>query len=287
MFRTRLLPQLIALNFLLASACAPKAPPQAPASGTPLAPSATPSTSSAGSATSGATPTIPAYIESVVAASDRSPEDRILDAQRKPGEVLAFFGIAPGMRVAELAAGGGYTSELLARTVGSTGTFYGQNNKFILERFAEKPWSERLAKPVMKGAIRLDSEFEAPFPPDVKELDAVLMVLFYHDTVWLKTDRAAMNRAIFSALKPGGVYGIVDHSARPGDADTVAQTLHRIEESLVVKEVEAAGFALEGRATFLQNPEDTRDWNDSPMAAGEKRGKSDRFVLKFVKPTQP
>jgi predicted methyltransferase len=197
--------------------------------------------------------------------------------------MLAFFGIAPGMRVAELMAGRGYTAELLARVVGASGEVYGQNNRFALERFAEAPWSARLAKPVMKNVKRVDSELEAPLP-DVRDLDAVLMVLFYHDTVWLKTDREAMLRAIFVALKPGGVFGVVDHSARAGDGIKETQTLHRIEQSVVESEIAAAGFVLDASADFLKNPQDPRDWNASPTQAGERRGTSDRFVLRFVKP---
>jgi predicted methyltransferase len=223
-------------------------------------------------------------IHAAVNAPDRSPEDTKLDAQRRPEQMLAFFAIKPGMRVAELAAGGGYTSELLARVVGPSGQLFGQNNRFVLERFAEVPWTKRLKKPVMQNVTRLDSEFDAPFPPEVRDLDAVLMVLFYHDTVWMQTDRKAMNQAIFATLKAGGVYGIVDHSGRPGTGSSEAQALHRIEESLVIEEVEAAGFKLQARADFLRNPDDTRDWNASPSAAGEKRGQSDRFVLRFIKP---
>jgi predicted methyltransferase len=222
--------------------------------------------------------------KSVVNASDRSPEDRALDAGRKPGELLTFLGVKPGWRIADLGAGGGYTTELLKRAVGSQGTVYGQNSPKLLEMFAEKPWSARLAKPVMTGVVRLDRDFDDPFPSDMRPLDAVTMVLFYHDTVWLEVNRAAMNKAIFSALKPGGVFLIVDHSARPGDGTNVAQTFHRIEESVVKSEVQAAGFKLDGDADFLRNKDDTRDWNDSPRAAGERRGTSDRFVLRFRKP---
>jgi len=199
--------------------------------------------------------------------------------------MLAFFGIQPGMRVAELGAGGGYTSELLARVVGPTGAVYGHNNPFVLQRFAEKPWTDRLAKPVMANVTRLDREFDDPFPPDVKDLDAVLIVLFYHDTVWQKVDRNAMNAAIFAALKPGGVYGIVDHRARKGDGTSVTKSLHRIEEDDVRADVERAGFRFAADADFLANPDDARDWNAAPSAAGARRGTSDRFVLKFVKPT--
>jgi predicted methyltransferase len=106
----------------------------------------------------------------------------------------------------------------------------------------------------------------------------------YHDTVWLGADREKMNKAIFAALKPGGVYAVIDHSGRTGSGSTETQTLHRIEESVVRKEIEQAGFTLAGEAAFLRNPEDARDWNDSPKAAEARRGTSDRFVLKFVKP---
>ena len=145
-----------------------------------------------------------------------APEDRALDAGRDPARTLAFFGIAPGMRVAEIGAGGGYTTELLVRVVGPQGRVYGQNSPFILARVAQAPWTARLAKPVMKNVVRLDREFDDPFPADLRNLDAVLIVLLYHDTVWMKVDRARMNRAVFDALEPGGVYGIVDHSAKPG-----------------------------------------------------------------------
>lgn len=222
-------------------------------------------------------------IAAIVSAADRSDDDKALDAGRHPGEMLAFFGIKPGMNVADLAAGFGYTTELLARAVGPTGKVYGQNNKFVLEKFAEQGWTARLAKPVNKNVVRVNREFDEPLPPEVHDLDAVIMVLFYHDTVWQKTDRDKMNRSIFTALKSGGVFGIVDHSGRDGTGTTEAQTLHRIEEKVLREEVEKAGFKLAASADFLRNPADTRDWNDSPRAAGDKRGTSDRFVLKFVK----
>jgi len=225
-----------------------------------------------------------ADINAVVGAADRSEADRALDAGRRPAELLQFLGIQPGMRVADLGAGTGYTTELLARAVGPTGTVYGQNTRFILERFAEKPWSERLTKPVMSNVVRVDREFDDPLPPEARDLDAVVLVLFYHDTVWMKTDRERMNRAIFAALRPGGVYVVIDHSARPGDRVSQAETLHRIEEHIVHDELAAAGFRFARSATFLRNPEDTRDWNAAPRAAEERRRTSDRFALLFRKP---
>jgi len=219
----------------------------------------------------------------VVGAPDRSADDRALDAGRHPDQLLAFIGVRPGMRVAEIGAGLGYTTELLARAVGRTGVVYGQNNRFIREKFAEKPWTERLAKPVMKNVVRVDREFDEPLPPEAKNLDAVIDVMLYHDTVWMKTDRAKMNRAIFAALKPGGVYVVVDHSGRADTGATETETLHRIEEKVVRTEIEAAGLKLIADADFLRNPADARDWSASPRSAGERRGTSDRFVLKFVK----
>ncbi len=223
-------------------------------------------------------------VTQAVAAPDRSDADRALDKGRFPAETLAFFEIRPGMRVAELGAGGGYTAELLARVVGPTGRVYGQNPKLLLERFAEKPWSERLAKPVNAQVVRVDREFDDPLPPAATELDAVLIVLFYHDTVWLETDRARMNANVFKALKKGGIYGVIDHSAKPGTGVADVRTLHRIEESVVREEIEQAGFVLEAAADFMRSPADPRDWNASPTAAGEKRGTADRFVLRFRKP---
>jgi predicted methyltransferase len=227
--------------------------------------------------------TVPPAVQAIVDAADRSDDDRKLDAGRHPGELLSFLALKPGERVAEVAAGGGYTSELLARAVGPKGKVWSENPAFIM-KFAEKPWTARLAKPVMKNVVRLDRELDAPLPADAKNLDAVVDVLFYHDTVWMGVDRDKMNKAVFDALKHGGQYVIVDHSAPEGVGTADVKSTHRIDELFVIREVERAGFHLAGYADFLRNPADTRDWNDSPREAGERRGTSDRFVLKFVKP---
>ena len=228
-------------------------------------------------------PTVTPYITSVVAAPDRLPQDRALDAGRHPAELLAFLGVAPGMRIGELAAGQGYTTELLARAVGEKGRVYAENSRFVLERFAAKPWSERLARPVMHNVVRLDRELDNPFPPEVHDLDGVVMNLFYHDSVWMHADRDRMNRAVLRALRPGGFYVVVDHAARPGSGAADVQNLHRIDEAFVAAEVARAGFRLEAVGDFLRNPADPHDWNDSPRAAADRRGTSDRFALRFVR----
>jgi len=270
-------------------ACSPSAPVAQNAETSASAEPPTPEATTSGSAAAPPRPpreavAVPKEIQELIDAKERSPEDRALDAGRHPAELLAFFDIAKGMTVAELGSGGGYTSELLARAVGPKGKVYGQNTKFILDKFAQKPWTERLKKPWMKSVVRVDREFESPFAPEVKDVDVVLMVLFYHDLYWMKVDRAQMNLAVFKALKPGGVFGIVDHSAKTGAGSTQTESLHRVEESLVKKEIEEAGFVLERTGGFLRTPEDQLDWSTSPGAAGEKRGTSDRFVLLFRKP---
>jgi predicted methyltransferase len=263
-------------------------PPDVPAAASPPASASAPpggSAAAAPTAPSSATSAPPAASPaSVIDAADRDPKDRELDAGRHPAELLSFAGITPGMHVAELFAGGGYTSEILARAVGPSGVVYAENNRFILEKYASKPWADRLAKPVMKNVVRVDRELDDPLPPEAKNLDAVFFVLSYHDTVWMKTDRDKMNKVVFNALKPGGEYVVVDHFAKDGSGVNDVKTLHRIDKSVVVADAAKAGFKLSKEGDFLRNPSDTRDWNDSPMAAKEKRGTSDRFVLVFVKP---
>jgi predicted methyltransferase len=216
-------------------------------------------------------------------APDRSDADRQLDAGRRPAELLTFLGVTPGMRVGELIAGAGYTAELLARAVAPNGVVYAENPAFVLEG-AEKAWSERLRRPVMSTVVRVDRELDDPFPQEARNLDLVVINLVYHDVVGLEIDRDKMNRAVLAALKPGGRYAVIDHSGRHGTGIADVRTLHRIDESTVRVEVARAGFTLQTAASFLRNPGDMRDWNDSPGAAGEQRGTSDRFALMFVKP---
>lgn len=269
---------LAAFAAALALACGPSRPSTSAPPPPPRAPE--------GAAAAPASQAPPADAEAIVAAPDRLDADRALDAGRKPAKLLALLALPPGARVAELMAGGGYTAELLARAVGPTGRVYAQNNAFVLEKFAKAPLEQRLLRPGLGNVVRVDRELDAPLPPEAKDLDLVVLNLFYHDAVWMKVDRAAMNRAIFQALAPGGRYVVADHAARAGSGVADVQTLHRIDEAIVVDEVKQAGFALSTSADFLREPSDTRDWNASPSAAGERRGSSDRFVLVFTKPAR-
>ena len=219
----------------------------------------------------------------LLAAADRTAEDRALDPGRHPAELLAFLEVRPGLRVAELGAAEGYTAELLVRAVGPGGTVYGQNTRTLLAQVGDV-WGRRLARPVMSRLLRVDRELAAPLPPEATGLDLVVMNATYHDTLWLDVDRARMNRAIFEALRPGGVYAVIDSSARAGAGREEAYLLHRVDQALVLREVEAAGFQLAGESGFLRNAADQRDWSAAPNEAGERRGTSDRFALRFVRP---
>ncbi len=259
---------------LLLTACGGEAT-VAPAAAPPAA-TATPGSARA--------PLSPEAIQAIVAAADRTDADRKTDATRHPAELLAFMGVGPGMTVADLGAGGGYTTELLVRAVGPSGKVYGQNDPGLLQKFLEKRWAPRLAAPVNRAVVRADRPFDDPLPPDAKGLDLVVDYIFYHDTVWLGVDRDKMNRAVFAALRPGGNYVIVDASAKDGHGLDDVKTLHRIEQGVVESEVKKAGFTLAAKGEFLRNPADARDWSSSPGAAGDRLGTEDRFVLRFSKP---
>jgi len=215
----------------------------------------------------------PEQITQLLAAPDRGAADRTNDQRRKPAEILAFIGVRPGMTALDVAAGGGYTTELIARAVGPSGKVYGQS-----PRDAGRVAARAKNVPNIVGVVR---PFEDPVPPDVPAatLDLVPLMFNYHDFGHLKVDRAKLNRAVFAALKPGGLYVIADHSGRPGTGISESGTLHRVEESFVRAEVEAAGFRLADTGNFLRNPADPRD-QETPNPPMPK----DEFVLKFLKP---
>jgi predicted methyltransferase len=220
-------------------------------------------------------------IRASVAAAGRPEDDRARDEARRPDAILRFFEIAPGQRVAELMTGRGYYAELLSRVVGEEGVVIAQNNAFVVERFADAALKERFANPELANVQRVDAELEAPGLPG--DLDAVLMILFYHDTYWQETDRPAMNRAVFEALKFGGVYGVVDHHAEAGSGDRDVKSLHRVDAELVKSEILAAGFVLDAESDVLRHPEDDRSANVFDEGI---RGKTDRFVYRFRKPIE-
>jgi predicted methyltransferase len=219
--------------------------------------------------------TAPAWAQdykAILADPGRPENERALDAVRKPEEMLKFFGVKPGDKVADLMASRGYYTAILSKVVGDKGVVYSANPTVrddTRERFKNSPYANvRIIEGGM-GMVALPSD---------GSLDFVLINLDYHEVD--PADRAALNKRVFAALKPGGVYGVVDHAAQDGAGDAVRKTLHRIEKGLVVKEGTGAGFKLAKEGEMLKNPDDPH----TESALKEQRGKSDRFVLKFEKP---
>jgi predicted methyltransferase len=216
--------------------------------------------------------------EAIVASADRSDADRLTDQRRQPAKMLAFTGVKAGMKVLDMGAGAGYSTELVARAVGPGGGVYAQESAAVMERVKDK-FDIRAQQPAMKNVVHLIRNYDDPVPPDVSGLDLITFFFAYHDVTYMPVDRAEMNKKMFAALKPGGFLVIADHSARAGDGTTVGKTLHRIEESMLRREIEAAGFKLATEADFLRHPEDPRD-----AAVFRPQVPVDEFVLKYQKP---
>jgi predicted methyltransferase len=214
----------------------------------------------------------------LIAAPDRSDADRQADKRRDPTPFLAFADVRPGMKVLDMGAGGGYSTELMARAVAPKGVVYAQNPADLPER-PKAAFEARLKAPAMNDVIADIRPFDDPVPPDVHDFDLITFLFFYHDTTYMNVDRAAMNRKLFAALKPGGFLVIADHSALPGQGVSVGKTLHRIEESTLRQEVEAAGFRLAAEGDFWRSASDTHDFPSYRPAVPV-----DNFVLKFQKP---
>ena len=208
-----------------------------------------------------------------IASPVRTDEDRRADASRMPLEFLEFTNVQPGMKALDIAAGGGYTTQLLALVVGSNGTVWAQGAK------SRPALEERLASHQQSNIVVAIRPFEDPVPDDAINLDLITIIMNYHDIAYMPVDRTKMNMRLFKVLKPGGHLVVLDHSAKPGSGISAAKTLHRIEEKVVIDEFEQAGFKLEQAGTFLKNPADPRD-----QAFFDMKIPTDKFALRFVKP---
>lgn len=219
-----------------------------------------------------------------VAAAERPASDRERDAARKPAEVLAFAGVQPGWRVGEYMPGGGYFTRVLARAVGPEGRVWAYQPTEIvrlrpaflteIQAAAAEPGLENVT--VVSEPTR---DFAAPEP-----LDLVFTVQNYHDLYGpyaAEGTGAAFDRAAFAALKPGGVYLVIDHHAAAGTGLSGAGQQHRIEREAAIEAITAAGFVLEAQSDILANPDD-------PLTASvfdpSIRGRTSQFMLRFRKP---
>jgi predicted methyltransferase len=225
--------------------------------------------------------------EAALAAPGRLADDRAADESRKPREVLAFFGVQPGMTVLDLYSGGGYWTELLSTIVGPMGRVVAHNNSSYLNGAAEE-LSQRFADPQRLANVeRLAAENNAlELAPG--RFDFVLLSNVYHDVYfvneargWAKIDGPMLLGELNAAMKPGAKVGVIDHAAPPGSPAETGGTLHRIDPAIVQRDFEAAGFVLEAQSDALRNSADDFSKNVFDPAV---RGRTDRFIMRFRRP---
>lgn len=222
-------------------------------------------------------------VDGAVAAADRPAADREKDAARRPAELLAFAGVKPGDTVVDVWPGGGYWTRIFSKIVGPTGKVYAFV-PFEITAFKSDPMAAARKAAAELGNVEVvGAPLVQPFAPR-SSVDVVWTFQNYHDlhnSYMAGADVAAFNKMIFTSVKPGGVFVIVDHAAAPKTGLAHTEDLHRIDPAQVKKEVEAAGFVLEATNPLLAHPED-------PHTAGVTdesiRGKTDQFIYKFRKP---
>ncbi|MDX1563375.1 MAG: methyltransferase [Gammaproteobacteria bacterium] len=216
------------------------------------------------------------YVLAAIASPERSDEMRARDAARKPAEILALSGVAPGDRVIEIAGFGHYYTTMLSDIVGDGGEVHMFDLPYTADFVGDAPREFVASHP--NTEYHLVDYNDAVFP---SETDVVFNILYYHDLGPQQVDTAAMNAKLFDALKPGGRYLIVDHKAEDGSGWRDAGTIHRIGAETIIEEVTAAGFELVVDSDLLANPEDDRT---AMVFAPGTRGATDRAVLVFRKP---
>jgi len=222
-------------------------------------------------------------VSDAIAAADRPAADKERDARSKPAEILAFAGVKPGDHVADLIMGGGYYTRLFSGVVGPNGkVFAWQPGEFIamMPAYGKAPAELPAAYPNLTTSTAKFGELALP-----GSLDVVFTNQNYHDFHLPQagdSTASSINAKVFAALKPGGVYVIVDHHAAAGAPLTeTSDKLHRIDVEAVKREVTAAGFVLDGESDILRNPADPRT---AIVFDPGIRGKTDQFVLRFRKP---
>jgi predicted methyltransferase len=227
----------------------------------------------------------PALI-AAVADPARPADARALDASRKPAETLAFLGLKPGMKAADIMTGSGYWAEIMARAVGPRGKVTGYEPSQFYATPEELPKWEALTKRVPQVAwVRYPFEAFAATPDS---FDFTIINLSYHDLYWEsakfgipRTDPVAFVKTLYAATRPGGIVGIVDHVGAPGDTRAIVEKLHRIDPETVKADFTRAGFVLEAQSPLLANAADDHTKLVFDPAV---RGKTDRFLFRFRKP---
>jgi predicted methyltransferase len=224
-------------------------------------------------------------IAAAVADPSRPPSDSERDANRKPAQTLAFAGVKAGDKVADYGTGSGYFTRLFSNVVGDSGHVYASVPRGLLKyqnivKGLAEVHAYAFAHPNV--SVTYAAPLDAARYPE--PLDLFWISQNYHDLpdrFMGPVDMAAFNRAVYAALKPGGVYIVLDHVAAKGSPGDVTETLHRIEPAVVRREVEAAGFKLESESSILANPADPRTADPFDESI---RGRTDQFIMKFRKP---
>lgn len=217
-----------------------------------------------------------------LANDSRSEADRARDTGRKPAEVIAFLGIEPGMHVIDVIAAGGYYTEVLSLAVGPDGQVAAQNPAVVLKMrdgANEKALSDRLADNRLPNVSRLDKEL-AELVPEDGPFDAAVTALNLHDIYNNYGEEGAVGamKRVFGALKPGGIFGVIDHQGSEGNDN---KALHRMTAVDAIRVAEAAGFVVEERSDILQMHNDDMS---QKIFSEELRGKTNRFLLRLRKP---
>jgi predicted methyltransferase len=220
-----------------------------------------------------------------VADSSRPDSDTARDVDRKPAETLVFAGIKSGDKVADYVADAGYFTRLFANVVGPMGHVYAVEPTafFKFEHFV-KAVAELQGYAVAHPTVTVTTAAALEGLKFPEKLDLFWISRNYHDLhdkFMGPVDTAAFNKAVYDALKPGGFYVVLDHSAAPDATTDVTETLHRIESSTVRREVEAVGFKFDSESSILANPADPRT---ATVFDQTIRGHTDQFILKFRKP---
>ena len=226
---------------------------------------------------------VPANIAMALSDPSRPAADMVRDELRLPGQILAFAGVRPGAKVADLIPGSGYFTRIFSKAVGPRGHVYAYVPDELTKLAKREPAVKAIAAdPNYRNvSVILDTlpSFGAP-----ERLDLVFTAQNYHDMhdkFMGPADLMVVNRQVFKALKPGGVYLVLDHSAEPGSGLRDTETLHRIDPEAVKREVTAAGFIFEGESRVLRDGYDTRKLSVFDRSI---RGKTDQFIYKFRKP---
>ena len=216
-----------------------------------------------------------------VADLSRPAVDQARDADRKPAKMLAFARVKPGETVVDVLPGKGYFTRLFSTAVGAAGAVYAVTPQIYVDSHKGATLPSIAGEPGhgnVRDVTAPDGTLGLPVAADL-----VWTAQNYHDVhVWGGPDAAArLNAAVFQALKPGGLYVIVDHAGPAGLDEAGIRKLHRIDEATVVREVEAAGFQADGTSDVLRNPADPHTANVFDPSI---RGKTDQFLLRFRKP---